>query len=115
MSDRENKPRPNYAPVYAAAMYPGLAAIAQKHGYALAIHGSLARDLDVIAIPWTQEAGEPQAILDEVLRTYALSLMEEIGHKPHGRLAYTLSCGWGECSIDFQFMPRKETVSCGGP
>lgn len=36
---------PNYAPVYAAALYPDLAELFRSHGYALACHGSLARDL----------------------------------------------------------------------
>jgi len=30
--------KPTYGPVYAAAMYPDLAAIFQRHGYALARH-----------------------------------------------------------------------------
>lgn len=40
----------NNAPVY-ACMYQELAEICRAHGYALAIHGSMARDFDLIAIP----------------------------------------------------------------
>lgn len=107
MSNLDNKPKPNYAPVYAAAMYPELAEIARKHGYALAVHGSLARDLDLIAIPWTDDAKEPQDILDDILAKYAATLVGTVGYKPHGRTAYTLSIGFGYCSIDLQFMPKQ--------
>lgn len=120
MSDLEKKPKPNYAPTYAAAMYPELAQIARSHGYALAVHGSLARDLDLIAVPWVEEAGEPQAVLDDILKKFAVNLIGEVGKKPHGRIAYTLSVGWGHCAIDLQFMPRHTTTTpvepvCEGP
>lgn len=107
MSDLSTKPAPNYAPTYAAAMYPELAEIAQAFGYALAVHGSLARDLDLIAIPWTENAGEPAQVIDAVLSKFAVTLVGDIGKKPHGRIAYTLSCGWGHCAIDLQFMPKQ--------
>lgn len=106
MSDLATKPAPNFGPVYAAAMYAELAAIARRHGYALAVHGSLARDLDLIAIPWVEDAGDPQKVIDEILAEYAVEWIGSIGQKPHGRIAYTLSVGWGNCSIDLQFMPR---------
>ncbi len=110
MSDLSGKPAPNYAPTYAAAMYPELAQIARDYGYALAVHGSLARDLDLIAIPWVEDAWEPQQVINAVLQTFPVTLIGEVGRKPHGRIAYTLSCGWGHCAIDFQFMPRRPEV-----
>ena len=106
MSDLSKKPSPNYAPTYAAAMYPELAAIARKHGYALAVHGSLARDLDLIAIPWTLEADDPKQVVDEILAAFSVTLVGGVGEKPHGRIAYALSVGWGHCAIDLQFTPR---------
>ena len=57
------KPPPSYAPVY-AALYPELAEIAQQHGYALSIHGSLQRDFDLVAIPWVWNAKEPEILVD---------------------------------------------------
>ncbi len=116
MSDLSAKPSPNFAPVYAAAMYPELAEIARRHGYALAAHGSLARDLDLIAIPWTEEAGEPQLVLHEIVSTFAVELLGNASgnQKPHGRTAYTLTCGWGQCAIDLQFMPRLTRKEEGG-
>jgi hypothetical protein len=106
LSDLAKKPKPSYAPVY-AAMYPELAEIARGHGYALAVHGSLARDFDLIAIPWVESPGSPQDVLHEIVSRFAIRLLGEDGTKmPHGRVAYTLSVGFGECAVDLQFMPR---------
>lgn len=55
MSKTIDQIKPNYAPVYAAALYPEFAKIFQRHGYALAVHGSLARDFDIIGIPWAEK------------------------------------------------------------
>lgn len=106
--------KPNYAPVYAAALYPELAALCVKHGYALAVHGSLARDFDLIAVPWVKTPSEPQAVLDEIQSRFNVKLVGEVGAKPHGRVAYSLSIGFGWCQLDFSFMPRLVCEECGG-
>jgi hypothetical protein len=99
----------NYAPVYAAALYPQWAEIAREHGYALAVHGSLARDFDLIAVPWRDEPlpSDPQAVINAITSKFAA---KEVGGppsaKPHGRRTYTLSIGFGECFADLSFMPR---------
>lgn len=46
---------PNIAPFF-VTMYAGLADIARAKGYALAIHGSVITDMDLIAAPWTAHA-----------------------------------------------------------
>jgi hypothetical protein len=97
----------NYAPVYAAALYPQWAEIAREHGYALAVHGSLARDFDLIAVPWRDDAKEPQALLDAITSRFAAKLTGgPPSAKAHGRMSYTLSIGFGECFADLSFMPR---------
>ena len=55
----------NRAPFY-ACLYHGLCDTARKHGYALAIHGSVVTDLDLIAVPWTDAAASPE-VLHEAL------------------------------------------------
>lgn len=97
------------APAY-AAMYHELAEVARKHGYALAIHGSLARDFDLIAIPWTDNPSDPESVVSDLTREFSLKQVGEIGIKPHGRIVYTLSCGWGECFLDVGFMRRDQVT-----
>lgn len=100
--------KPNFGPVYAAAMYPGLAPIFHRHGYALACHGSLARDFDLIAIPWAETVSKAEDVLKDVTSEWALTILGEAERKTHGRIAYTLSCGFGECAIDLSFFPIAE-------
>lgn len=99
--------KPNFAPVYAAAMYPGLAAIFQRHGYALAVHGSLARDFDLIAVAWADTISKPDEVMADVMKQYAVRFVGTAERKPHGRIAHTLSVGFGECAIDLSFLENK--------
>lgn len=101
------KPAPGYAPVY-AAMYPELVKIAREYGYALAIHGSLQRDFDLVAIPWVAFPGLSKDMLDAITKHFCLEIIGEPTQKPHGRIAYILSVGWGECAIDLSFMPQAD-------
>lgn len=39
-----------------AWMVPRLTEVARDCGYALGVHGSMHRDLDLIAVPWVDEA-----------------------------------------------------------
>lgn len=47
-TEKPGQRRPGFATYY-ALLYPTLVEIGKKYGYAVALHGSLARDLDVIA------------------------------------------------------------------
>jgi hypothetical protein len=99
----------NYAPVY-CALYPELAEVARSHGYALAVHGSVARDFDVICIPWTEKPSDPNKVVEEIISKFDLwnADKENPCRKQHGRLAWTLTIGHGCCMIDLSFMPRLE-------
>jgi hypothetical protein len=96
----------NYAPVY-AGLYPELAEIARKHGYAMAVHGSLARDADLICIPWVEDAADPQAVVDEITTTFVIRHVHG-GPKvrEHGRIVYSLTIAGPGCFIDLSFTPR---------
>jgi uncharacterized linocin/CFP29 family protein len=98
----------NYAPVYAAALYPELASICHNHGYALAVHGSLARDFDLIAVPWIEEISSHEAVLQEIQSTFAIKEVDDAETRAHGRKVHTLSIGFGECFVDFSFMPNTK-------
>lgn len=95
--------KPNFGPPYTAALYPGLAAICHQHGYALAVHGSLARDLDLIAVPWAETVSHRDEVIKAITTEFALRLAGEPEWRNHGRIAYTLSCGFGECAVDLSF------------
>lgn len=99
----------NYAPFYAAGLYPKLAEVFRKYGYALAVHGSVANDFDLIAVPWVDNPGSPAEIIAECLATFACKFpnQDKPDPRPHGRMAYKLALSFGDCALDISFMPTK--------
>lgn len=100
---------PNYGAVYCAALYPHMAGFFQKHGYALAVHGSLAKDFDLVAIPWAKEVTDPRTLVSELVKDVALRQVGSCDTKEHGRLVFTLSCGFGTCYVDLSFWPMLQS------
>ncbi|WP_236225743.1 hypothetical protein [Pseudomonas pseudonitroreducens] len=103
----------NFAPVY-ACIYPQLAELTRQHGYALAIHGSLGRDFDLICIPWIDNPESPEFVVKQITESFAIQQVGEPEAKKHGRIAYTISLSFGECALDLSFMPKlKESEGDG--
>ncbi|PPU15805.1 hypothetical protein XacyCFBP2565_08400 [Xanthomonas arboricola pv. corylina] len=106
MSDLSKKPLPNNAPTY-MCLYPGLAQVARSHGYALAVHGSLARDMDLIAVPWIEAAADPADVVAAIEQAFSIRRIGELTPALHGRMVQTIGIQFGECFIDLSFMPRS--------
>lgn len=107
-------------------LLPALRETARRNGYALAIHGSLERDIDLIAAPWTDGAMDAadlvrdlQAVCKAVLG-YAtgpggwtadekfeppVGSLPNPDRKPHGRLGWSIILGGGPY-LDVSVMPR---------
>lgn len=62
-------------------------------GYALAIHGSEMRDLDLIAVPWKAEAEDGDALIAAILRTTGGTLNGPPTIQPHGRRSFSICVG----------------------
>jgi hypothetical protein len=100
--------------VYFSFLYNQIVEICRERGYAAALHGSMARDLDVIAIPWTEEAvpaDELVAAIAEATGGYRERCLEEGEEilrtpiqKPHGRLSWLISFH-DNLHLDFSVMP----------
>jgi dissimilatory sulfite reductase (desulfoviridin) alpha/beta subunit len=88
----------------------------RQHGYAIAVHGSLTRDIDFVAIPWVEWAKPPEQ-LAKAIEAVTGGLILPPDHtkepiaKPHGRLAWSIHGVMGTY-IDLSVMPpvvRSET------
>ena len=93
--------------------FPAMRAVAQEYGYALAIHGSLNRDFDLVAVPWTEEAGDAEALVDAICADNQLIIaVRDQQDKPHGRRCWTLKgiAGMPHGWVDFSVMPRLVTL-----
>jgi hypothetical protein len=85
---------------------------ARNHGYALAVHGSLLRDIDLVAVPWTSKATRGR-VLKDAMEKLLLALNGGKGvagskratRKPHGRRTYVIH--FGDTYIDLSIMPRR--------
>jgi hypothetical protein len=79
---------------------------AKQCGYAIAIHGSVQRDIDLIAVPWIVEAQRPDILVDKVKEAANGKIHGDWRLRPHGRLVRIIDLG-DEVYIDLSIMPRK--------
>jgi hypothetical protein len=96
-------------PMLYAAMMNGVREIAADHGYCLAVHGSMARDFDLVALPWSEPLSTPAELVAAIRASVGwLYPHPEIGPelKPHGRLAWIIPMGLGT-AIDLSVFPAK--------
>ncbi len=78
---------PDYARIFTIAR-----CIAWAEGYALAMHGSFTRDLDLIAVPWAAHACEPDHLARRIENAAALTIsVAPKNDKPFGRLVWTMT------------------------
>jgi len=98
------------APWYAMT-YNKLDRIAMRYGYCLALHGSMGRDFDLVAVPWVDDAESPEKLLKAFCRYIGGETVKltpsSATKKPHGRKAYVIYCGHDGQYFDISVMPRK--------
>lgn len=111
-------------------LLPVLREIARRHGYALALHGSVERDIDLIACPWRDGACEAAEMMSDFFAACLAILgyaawsggwtekaaqgkdwtpppgsLPNPDRKPHGRRGYVILLGGGPY-LDVSVMPR---------
>lgn len=94
---------------------PVLQDAARKCGYALGLHGSINRDMDLIAVPWTAHAVPAEELIQALLKAVVMIEVHIAGeferpsktpaYRPHGRRTWLISLGAGAV-IDVSVMPR---------
>jgi hypothetical protein len=109
---------PTFAAAY-AAFYPMLAELSRQNGYALAIHGSVVRDFDLVAIPWTKSATSMDTLITTIAKYAGMFSADKskilLGpeEKEHGRKAWSILMGNGAV-IDFSIMPMMHNAELTG-
>lgn len=108
---KDGKPLPSLMPAMYSHRLAEIQQTALECGYAVAIHGSMARDLDVIAVPWYPEAVRAERLVNHLCDVLGcLVTPDSPAEKPHGRLAFTLLMG-GACFMDLSVMPLTTGIS----
>lgn len=96
---------------------PPIRRAAKDAGYAVTVHGSLNRDIDLVAIPWVEHGvWTRDALVDAIVGAVrgAIGRCIKSGppeEKPHGRLGYLLLawCGETTANLDISIMPVLAT------
>jgi hypothetical protein len=86
---------------------------ARELGYAIGVHGSIKRDIDLIACPWIEEAVEAEALAEalrvETQKVIGFAVFGNDGPwprtRPHGRVGWTIH--FNGTYIDLSIMPRR--------
>lgn len=118
-----DKPIPK-APAF-AWMIPHLTEVARANGYALGLHGSMNRDLDLIAVPWTEDAKSAEELVEEMRKAvdgwlikdgtkggrwdgekFVDATVKNPETKPHGRRAWSIHFCGHFFYIDLSVMPK---------
>lgn len=100
----------NHRSPFYALLYPELRKAALECGYALALHGSMQSDMDLLAVPWVEDAKSHQELYDALRVVIGKTMWESeersIPHyKPHGRIAYTINIA-ADVYIDLSIIKR---------
>lgn len=80
----------------------------------MALHGTMNRDLDLVAIPWTENPSTHEKLITKLREATGYYKVGEHPWdtkecKPHGRIAYTVQTGGGGY-LNLSIMPSNLTI-----
>lgn len=101
-----------------AQLLPEIRETGKRLGYAIAIHGSMRRDLDLLAVPWVEDAEPAERLVHAVAEAVRGFVIGDVSNRgtidtqsptiqPHGRKSWNI-CWGGKPMIDLSIMPRVE-------
>jgi hypothetical protein len=97
---------------------------ARAHGYALACHGSMNRDFDLIAVPWIEKPGSSSDVAHAIAKSVGAHIpsfitvpdngvnqvRENPVKKPHGRDSWVIPLGGGPY-LDLSVIRPRSTLT----
>lgn len=95
MSKNRNAVTCNGRAAFYACMWYDIRQCAMDVGWAVALHGSLTSDMDIMAMPWVEEADTFERLIDRISKLFSendLSRQYVITYeeKPHQRVVATI-------------------------
>lgn len=95
-------------PAFYVTLWLGMTKTANRCGYALTLHGSLNRDMDVVAVPWAEDCDTGWQLVYKLSKRHGLLIADpKPTIKPHGRKAWVLlPTGSSGAYVDLSVMPR---------
>ena len=93
-----------------ACIWPDLVSAALDCGWALGLHGSLASDMDIMAMPWTDDADEVEIMLKKLQECFTenklVKSIRKSTDKPNGRIVYGIPI-WDDFYLDINIIRSK--------
>ncbi len=104
MKDRKSVTTNGRAAFY-AAMWDDFRQAAMNKGWALALHGSLASDMDIMAMPWVETACHPLEMVMELKKCFSKPKEIQLTETDmvNNRRVYTLSI-WSDFYLDINII-----------
>lgn len=97
-----------------ATIWESIRKIVYEHGWGAGLHGSLSRDMDIIAIPWSEDAINADTLIDIIIeKCFENNILAKYGKqvirnsKPHGRICYAIPIT-EELYLDISIMDPRE-------
>lgn len=98
---------------YYATIWEDIRSVAIDCGWAVALHGSLARDLDIMAMPWEKDCTTADVLIDTIIsRCFTDNAIAQYAKKvdkiskPHGRICYAIPI-WNDYYLDISIIGGK--------
>ena len=95
-----------------AAIWEDIRQAAWECGWAVALHGSLSRDMDIMAMPWVEDCTDEEVMIKTIIeRCFGDSIISQCGlkidrSKPHGRVCYLIPI-YNDVYLDISIMGNK--------
>lgn len=101
----------NGRPAFYAAMWEDIRNVAMHYGWAVALHGSLSSDMDIIAMPWVENAVTFETLVNKISNLFSGNVLAEYykityDKKPHNRVVATIPI-WGDFYLDISTIRIK--------
>jgi len=93
-------------------LLPEIRDAAWRLGYCIAVHGTMRRDFDLVAVPWIEAAAPAEQLVLAIMEAVGadpiyLECRQQPTRKPHGRLAWSLHLKLcPHLYVDLSVMPR---------
>ena len=109
MKSREHVVTNGRAAFY-ASLWPDLKQAATNCGWALGLHGSLNSDMDIMAMPWAEDAVSHWSMISELCLCFTdnqdMRRTVQVTQKPNNRTVYTLSI-WADFYLDINIIQHE--------
>ena len=104
----------NGRPAFYASMYEDIRKCAMDSGWAVALHGSLSSDMDIMAMPWAKEAIKFEELVNKISRLFDENSLSEnytitYDEKSHNRIVATIPI-WADFYIDISTIEAVPVV-----